>query len=225
MLNLIDMPAYSKEQSTFHAPREVKEKPRSNPIAKMSEKKKAELENRKTWTVDQLKQAQKEVKKENKSRFEKPKKTPLSEIKKDLDVIYSLVVRMEPANEKGIVKCFCCNNRFEHWSKIQNGHFLKRSTHPALIFHRINTNPQSYYCNIELKGNELPYLAAMKAKHGNDIYERLNAIGQKKSNNGVFEYQIMLQDYIEKFLVQCERLKHEPTKTQKKLVDKWRILK
>jgi len=213
--------SYSKEQSTFKSHKEEKPPKQRKPINKVSEKKKAELENRKTWTAEQLLQAQKEIKKEKKLQYEKPKTTLISSIKKELDIIYSLVVRMEPADEKGIVKCFCCRHRFEHWSKIQNGHFLKRSTHPALIFCRQNTKPQTYYCNIILKGNELQYLEAMKLQYGNDIYEKLNALGQKKSNNGAFEYQIMLHDYIEKFLIQCTRLNHTPTKAQQKIIDKW----
>jgi len=214
---------YSKSDSTYHAAREIKLKKPPMPIRKMSEKKKAEMENRKTWTVEQLKQALREVKKEKKLQYEKPKTTLVSLIKKELDIMYSLVVRMEPADEKGIVKCFCCRHRFEHWSKIQNGHFLKRSTHPALIFCRQNTKPQTYYCNIILKGNELPYLEAMKLQYGDDVYDKLNALGQKKSNKGAFEYQIMLQEYIEKFLIQCTRLNHTPTKAQQKIIDKWQL--
>lgn len=217
------MPAYSKEQSAFKPPKKEVENKKPKPIPKMSEKKKAELEDRKNWTAEQFLQAQNEIKKDKRLQYKKPKSTPISVIKHDLDVIYSLVVRMQPANEKGIVKCFCCSNRFEHWSKIQNGHFLKRSTHPALIFNRINTKPQSYFCNIILKGNELQYLEAMKAEYGNDIYEKLNALGQKKSNNGAFEYQIMLQEYIELFLIECKRLNHTPTVPQQKIVDKWRV--
>jgi len=216
------MAGYSKEQQLFHSPREPKEKKIQRPIAKISEKKKAEMENRKTWTAEQLLQAQKEIKKEKKLQYEKTKTTPVSLIKADLDVIYSLVVRMEPADADGMVKCFCCSNRFEHWSKIQNGHFLKRSTHPSLIFCRKNTHPQSKHCNIFLNGNELPYLQQMKKVYGETILEELQVLGLQKSGNGAFEYQIMLQDYIEKFLVQCTRLNHTPTKIQQKIVDKWK---
>ncbi len=215
---------YSKQDSTRHSEREAKEKKAPQPIPKMSENKKAELENRKTWTAEQLLQAQKEIKKEKKLQYEKPKTTPVSIIKADLDVIYSLVVRMQPADADGMVKCFCCTNRFEHWSKIQNGHFLKRSTHPSLIFCRKNTNPQSKYCNIFLKGNELPYLQQMKKVYGEGILEELQVLGLHKSGKGAFEYQIMLQEYIELFLQQCTRLNHTPTKIQQKIVDKWKQL-
>lgn len=216
------MPAYSKEDSTRHAAREDKPNKTPKPIIRISEKKKAELEDRKTWTAEQFKTAQKQVKKEKKSRVERPNKTPLSEIKKDLDVIYSLVVRMEPAFPNGEVKCFCCN-RWEHWSKIQNGHFLKRSTHPSLIFNRKNTHPQTYYCNIQLKGNEIPYHASMVKHYGENILEELQILGLQKSGKGAFEYQIMLQEYIELFLIQCKRLNHTPTKAQQKIVDKWKL--
>ena len=60
---------YSKADSTRHAAKEIKEKAKPKPIPKMSEKKKAELENRKTWTAAQFKKASKEVKKDNKKAF------------------------------------------------------------------------------------------------------------------------------------------------------------
>ena len=89
---------YSKADSTRHAAKEIKEKSKPKPIPKMSEKKKAELEDWKVWTVSQFKKASKEIKKYNKQVFDKPKKTPLTDIKKDLDVIYSCIVRMSPSN-------------------------------------------------------------------------------------------------------------------------------
>jgi hypothetical protein len=214
--------SYTKEQSAFKPPKKEVEKKKPKPIPKVSEKKKAELEDRKNWTAEQFLQAQKEIKNDKRLQKQKPKSTPISVIKHDLNVIYSLVVRMEPADSDGMVKCFCCSNRFEHWSKIQNGHFLKRSTHPSLIFCRKNTNPQSYYCNIILKGNELPYLQNMKKVYGENILEELQVLGLNKSGKGAFEYQIMLQEYIELFLIQCKRLNHTPTKIQQKIVDKWK---
>ena len=215
---------YSKEQSAFKPNVKVPNAKPKKAIAKVSEKKKAELEGRKTWTVDQFKKASKECKKDNKNAFEKPKKTPISEIKKDLDVIYSCVVRMEPSNSDGVTCCVTCNKN-DHWSKLQNGHFIKRSIAPSLIFDRDNCWPQCLRCNVLLEGNRLPYNRYMESLFGKDAIWLMELRGNTKSNMGAFEYQIMLQDYIEKFLVQCTRLNHTPTKIQQKIVDKWQIQK
>ena len=211
---------YSKLDSTRHAAKEVKQKAKPKPIPKMSEKKKAELEDRKTWTVSQFKKASKEIKKGNKEAFDKPKKTPLTEIKKDLDVIYSCTVRMSPADKDGYTNCVTCS-KIDHWSKLQNGHFIKRSLAASLIFVRMNTHPQCLRCNILLEGNRIPYVRFMHEKYGSDAIWKIEFEGSKKSNLGSFEYQIMLHDYIQKFLVQCTRLNHTPTKAQQKIVDKW----
>lgn len=220
---------FSKEQSTHHAPREEKPKKERKPIAKMSEKKKAELEDRKNWTVEQFLKAQKEGKKEkNKQRkqvsvFQDPnvsKSTPLTKIKKEFDQIYSLVVKMEPANSQGIIKCYC--GVLVHWSNANNSHFIPRSIAPSIIHDRMNTHPSCIPCNGFEEGNRPAYIPWMNSKYGTEQVELLRLRGQKKSNNGVFEYQIMLQEYIELFLIQCKRLNHTPTKAQQKIVDKWK---
>jgi len=214
------MPPYSKEKSAFKPPKKEKETKAIKPIPKMSEKKKAEQEDRKTWTIEQFKKASKEGKKDAKLRIEKPKKTLISELKKDLDVIYSCVVRMEGVDVCGYGNCVSCNT-LQHWSKLQNGHFIKRSIAPAIIFERINTHPQCVRCNVLLEGNRLPYSRFMEQKYGKDKIALLEHLGQRKSNMGAFEYQIMIQEYIELFLIQCARLNHTPTKIQQKIVDKW----
>lgn len=215
------MPPYSKERSAFKPNVKVSHAKKPKPIPKVSEKKKAELEDRKTWTAEQLLQAQKEIKKEKKLQKPKTKSTPISIIKHDLDVIYSLVVRMEPADYQGIGFCVTCN-KMEHWSKLQNGHFIKRSIAPSLIFDPLNTNCQCLRCNVLLEGNRLSYVRYMESTLGKEGVALLEQRGQRKSHMGAFEYQIMLQEYIEKFLVQCKRLNHTPTKIQQKIVDKWR---
>ncbi len=215
------MPGYSKEQSAFKPPKKEPVKKIPKPINRISEKKKAELENRKTWTVEQLKQAQKEVKKEKKQRFEKPKSTPLSIVKKDLDTIYSLVVKMQPSNHKGIFFCYC--GKSVHWSNGNNSHYFTRKKYPSIVFERMNTHPSCIPCNGFHEGNLHDYTPWMESKYGKDAVNMLRIRGQNKSNNGAFEYQIMLQEYIELFLIECKRLNHTPTVAQRKIVDKWRI--
>jgi hypothetical protein len=214
--------AYSKEDSTRHAPREENPKKVPKPINRISEKKKAELEDRKTWTVEQLKQAQKEVKKEKKERFKKPKKTPLSEITTDLDVIYSLVVKMEPADTTcGHFFCYC--GKAVHWTNGNNSHYIPRSTAPSIKFDRMNTHPSCIPCNGFKEGNLHAYTPWMEKKYGKDAVDLLRMRANKKSNMGTFEYQIMLQEYIKLFLIQCQRLNHTPTKAQQNIIDKWSV--
>jgi len=214
------MAGYSKEQQLFHSPREPKEKKAPKPINRISEKKKAEMENRKTWTVEQFKKASKEGKKEKRKLIPPSKKSILKKITDDLDVIYSLVVKMEPADAScGYFICYC--GKAVHWTNGNNSHYIARSIAPSIKFDRMNTHPSCIPCNGFKEGNLHAYTPWMEKKYGKDAVDLLSMRANKKSNNGAFEYQIMLQDYIEKFLFQCTRLNHTPTKIQQKIVDKW----
>lgn len=215
--------SYTKEQSTYHAPREEKPKKERKPIKQISDKRTAVLKESSQMTAQEYIDASKSVKKRKRlDRLnEKKKSNPLTVIKKDLDTILSLVVKMEPANSEGYFNCYC--GKSVHWLNGNNSHYLSRAKSPSLVFDRMNVNPSCIRCNGFLEGNLHDYTPWMEKKYGKDQVELLRLRGQQKSNNGAFEYQIMLQEYIKLFLIQCKRLNHTPTKTQQKIIDKYGI--
>lgn len=145
--------------------------------------------------------------------------SPLFKIKKDFDVIYSLVVKMEPATDEGIITCYC--GKRLHWTNANNSHFIPRSTAPSLIHDRMNTHPSCIPCNGFKEGNRPAYIPWMNKKYGEAQVALLEQRGQKKSNNGVFEYLVMIDEYIMLFLNECERLNYEPSKTQLSIINKY----
>jgi len=203
-------------------PEKTDPKPKK-PIHKKSVKRTKEDE-KKVYTVAEYQQMNKEVKSRNrKEKADKPKKrkNPFQILKKDFDVIYSLVVKMEPANSEGIVQCYC--GQFLHWTNANNSHFIPRSTAPSIIHDRMNTHPSCVPCNGFKEGNRASYIPWMNKKYGVEAVALLEQRGQKKSGNGVFEYTVMMDKYIDLFLSECDRLNYEPSKAQLKLIAKYKM--
>lgn len=69
----------------------------------------------------------------------------LSELKKELDAIFSKWVRLSNSNNDGYCFCITCEEKV-FWLYIQNGHFISRSC-LALRFDPNNTRPQCQPCN------------------------------------------------------------------------------
>lgn len=73
----------------------------------------------------------------------------------DLDAIYSRYIRLKYANEKGIVKCFTCDNAAPI-GQMQNGHYISRS-HMATRFYEKNCRPQCPICNSKHEVDTRPF--------------------------------------------------------------------
>ncbi len=202
---------------------ERKAKKVKQPIKQVSDKKAKEIKESKTWPIDKFLSEQKKIK-TLKSKIRKMEKetcvsTPLIRIKKDFDVIYSLVVKMQPANSDGVVQCYCGQRL--HWSNANNSHFIPRSTAPSLIHERMNTHPSCVPCNGFKEGNRNAYIPWMNKKYGVDAVTLLEYRANKKSNNGVFEYTVMMYEYINLFAIECKRLHHTPTIGQRRIIKKY----
>jgi len=142
-----------------------------------------------------------------------------SQVKKDLDVIFMAWTRMRTANEDGMVTCISSLRPY-HWSKVDAGHFLPRSTAPGLIFHPDNVWPQSKIDNW-FEGNRIEYRKNLIKKIGLLKVEWMEAMQGRKSGIGLFEMKVMLLDYIEKFKLECVRLNHAPNARQQVVLNRW----
>lgn len=164
--------------------------------------------------------AKSENKKIGKKRVNRSKDFSKSTIKKELDILYSLVVRMEAANEYGIGQCVTCL-KVDFFYHLQNGHFIQRSVAPGLIFHRLNTHPQCVRCNIYKEGNRFEFIKYMNQTFGEDKVNELYKMSEIKTNQNHLSFMAMCQEYAIKFKKQCERLEYTPTKEHERLYLKY----
>jgi len=142
-----------------------------------------------------------------------------SKVKSDLNIIFSVWIRMRDADDNGIVICISSGKRY-HWSKVDNGHYLPRSVAPGLIFNEMNCNAQSKIDNW-MEGNRIEYRKGMIKKYGLAKVELLESLQNVKSGLGVFEMKFLLLDYLEKFKAHCARLNYEPNQTQQAVINRW----
>jgi hypothetical protein len=143
-----------------------------------------------------------------------------SKLKADLDIIYSMVVRMEHVNNEGYGLCCTCNKPF-HFLKAQNCHYISRSIAPSLIFNRKNTAFGCSKCNVLMHGNMLKYHEFMLKKYGKLEVNMLNILSNTKITLSIGDYELMLKEYCKAFEIQCCRLNYEPTQRQLTILNRW----
>jgi len=142
-----------------------------------------------------------------------------SNVKHDLDIIFSAWIRMRDMDDDGNGQCISCNKPAS-WHHLQNGHFISRAQAPGLIFNERNCRAQCKRCNKWLEGNSSGYRETLIKRFGQGYVDILEAQKYKKSGLGLFEYKAMLLDYIGKFKEQCIRLGHKPNATQQAVLNR-----
>lgn len=168
--------SYSKDDSTKRAPREEKQKPERKSIPKMSEKKKAEMEGRKTWTTDQFLQATKEGKKEKKQERKLKKK-----IDKETRLWkeFSIYIRIRDADNAGMVRCIT-SGKLIHWTKTDCGHGISRGIR-ATKYHEQNNHAQSRKDNRYKEGCKDQYSKEVDRRYGPGTWDRLLVLSKSTS--------------------------------------------
>lgn len=120
----------------------------------------------------------------------KIKKKTTSQLKKELDKVFSQYIRQKYADQNGYVKCYTCGVT-KTIKEIQNGHFVSRS-YLATRFSEDNCRPQCVGCNV-FGGGRLPIFASNLEKETNGITSRLYREAQKIVKD--FPYQAKIDYY------------------------------
>jgi len=92
--------------------------------------------------------------------------------------------------------CITCGKRY-HIKLFQAGHFIS-GRHLANLFSEKGTHAQCYNCNINLKGNTLEYRRQIIKLYGEGADLELEAIEKKQRQIKSFEYEEMIQDYLDR---------------------------
>ena len=120
----------------------------------------------------------------------------ISKLKKELDTIFSLFIRLRESNEFGMVQCFTCGC-VKHYKKgMQNGHFQSRSF-LSTRFDEVNCQPQCVGCNMFKQGEQYKFALALDGKYGEGTAQELQYLSKQTVKFTRVDYEEKISYYKE----------------------------
>ena len=120
----------------------------------------------------------------------------ISKLKKDLDKVFSLYIRLRHASKDGIVKCFTCD-KTAHYKKMHAGHFMSRKHH-ATRWNEDNVQVQCVKCNLYGQGEQYAFGKLLDIRIAEGKAEELQELSRTTVKYMRFEYEDMIKHYKEK---------------------------
>ena len=120
----------------------------------------------------------------------------ISKLKKDLDKVFSLYIRLRHASKDGIVKCFTCD-KTAHYKKMHAGHFMSRKHH-ATRWNEDNVQVQCVKCNLYGQGEQYAFGKLLDIRIAEGKAEELQELSKTTVKYMRFEYEDMIKLYKEK---------------------------
>jgi len=120
----------------------------------------------------------------------------ISKLKKDLDKVFSLYIRLRYASKDGIVKCFTCD-KTAHYKKMHAGHFMSRKHH-ATRWNEDNVQVQCPKCNLFGQGEQYAFGKLLDIRIADGTAEELQELSRTTVKYMRFEYEDMIKHYKEK---------------------------
>ena len=120
----------------------------------------------------------------------------ISKLKKDLDKVFSLYIRLRYASKDGIVKCFTCD-KTAHYKKMHAGHFMSRKHH-ATRWNEDNVQVQCVKCNLFGQGEQYAFGKLLDIRIAEGKAEELQELSRTTVKYMRFEYEDMIKFYKEK---------------------------
>ena len=120
----------------------------------------------------------------------------ISKLKKDLDKVFSLYIRLRHASKDGIVKCFTCD-KTAHYKKMHAGHFMSRKHH-ATRWNEDNVQVQCPKCNLFGQGEQYAFGKLLDIRIAEGKAEELQELSRTTVKYMRFEYENMIKFYKEK---------------------------
>jgi hypothetical protein len=96
---------------------------------------------------------------------------PFRDLVKVLDREYSLWLRMNAADDQGMVRCVTCG-AFHHWKEITVGHYVSRYR-ISVRWDKRNTAPQCVKCNSYNGGEQFLMRKHLVSVHGEKAVEAM----------------------------------------------------
>lgn len=110
-----------------------------------------------------------------------------------LDIWFSRWVRLNAADDNGIVQCVTCG-KFGSVKHMENGHYVKRSV-MAARYSEMNCNVQCNHCNWVLQGNDAKYRQFLVDKYGENKVLLLEATKRNTTKLSSGDIKIMIEHY------------------------------
>ena len=122
-------------------------------------------------------------------------KKTISKLKKDLDTIFSIFIRLRSSNEYGYCQCFTCG-KVGHYKTggMQNGHFQSRK-HLSTRFDEENCQVQCVACNMYRQGEQFKFGINLDSKYGEGTAEELEILARTTLKISRVEYEEQISYY------------------------------
>jgi len=117
----------------------------------------------------------------------------ISKLKKELDKIFSIFIRLRNADEQGNNQCCTCA-KVDNWRNLQCGHFVSRK-YLATRFHEANCFPQCVSCNVFRYGEQWKFGQFLDRNFGEGISEELVILGHSTLKISRAEYEEKISYY------------------------------
>lgn len=101
----------------------------------------------------------------------------VSQLKKELDAVFSKYIRWAYADDTGYVECYTCYAK-KPVAQMQNGHFISRR-HLSIRYSEHNCRPQCARCNIFAQGEQLKFYRRLSADIGEDKVQELEILSKQ----------------------------------------------
>lgn len=128
----------------------------------------------------------------------KPKRKTL--IRK-LDRAFSVYIRTQAMDRKGIARCFTCDRRM-HWKKLQCGHFMSRQYY-SQRWNEVNAYPQCRACNLR-SGEQYEMGKRINLIHGKGVAEAVAIAARKPTRMKDAELIKLLEHFTAKAQKTCQ---------------------
>ena len=112
----------------------------------------------------------------------------ISQLKKHLDNIFSLYIRLRDATSEGSVQCFTCSRISHYKSGMQNGHFQSRRHH-STRWDETNCQVQCVKCNLYEQGEQFRFGIALDSKYGEGTSEELEFLARTITKLSRIDYE------------------------------------
>lgn len=106
--------------------------------------------------------------------MKKKRKPTITSLKKKLDKIFSIYIRLRDSDESGFCECITCG-KIKYWREVDAGHYYSRR-YLNVRWEEINVNAQCKGCNGFGNGEIATYSVKMRKVYGEAAVKALHGL-------------------------------------------------